>query len=85
MASISRLTKARGKLRLPRQVRSTLLSSVQYSPMAARCGFRLEMNEPTETLIYPPQTVQNKCLRTITGAYNTTNVQRWNTRRVLHP
>ena len=26
-------------------------------------------------LIYPLQTVQNKCLRTITGAYKTTNVQ----------
>jgi hypothetical protein len=26
-------------------------------------------------LIYPLQTVQNKCLRTITGVYKTTNVQ----------
>ena len=26
-------------------------------------------------LIYPLQTVQNKCLRTITGAYRTTNIQ----------
>jgi hypothetical protein len=26
-------------------------------------------------MIYPLQTVQNKCLRTITGAYKTTNIQ----------
>jgi hypothetical protein len=26
-------------------------------------------------LIYPLQTAQNKCLRTITGAYKTTNIQ----------
>ena len=42
-------------------------SEVWYDPDDARVG--------RNKLIYPLQVIQNKCLRTITGAYKTTNIQ----------
>ena len=44
--------------------------------MGAQCNFLLgDERANRNRLIDPLQTVQNKCLRTITGAYKTTNVR----------
>lgn len=50
------------------------LSFARCSHTDVQYGSHSETKEPTAT-DYPLQTVQNKCLRTIIGAYKTTNVQ----------
>jgi hypothetical protein len=76
MASITRLTKSTwgATFAKARQIYAAVVRSV----LAYRCPVWFSLGDERANrnrLIYPLQTVQNKYLRTITGAYKTTNVQ----------
>ena len=76
MASITRLTKGTwgATFTKARQIYVAVVRPV----LAYGCPVwfsRGDERANRNRLIYPLQTVQNKCLRTITGAYKTTNVQ----------
>jgi hypothetical protein len=76
MASISRLTKSTwgATFAKARQIYAAVVCPV----LAYGCPVWSSLGDERANrnrLIYPLQTVQNKCLRTITGAYKTTNVQ----------
>jgi hypothetical protein len=76
MASITRLTKSTwgATFAKARQIYTAVVRPV----LAYGCPVWFSLGDERANrnrLIYPLQTVQNKCLRTITGAYKTTNVQ----------
>ena len=76
MASITRLTKSTwgATFAKARQIYAAVVRPV----LAYGCPVWFSRGDERvnrNRLIYPLQTVQNKCLRTITGAYKTTNVQ----------
>ena len=76
MASITRLTKSTwgATFAKARQIYAAIVRLV----LAYRCPVWFSLGDERANpnrLVYPLQTVQNKCLRTITGAYKTTNVQ----------
>jgi hypothetical protein len=76
MASITRLTKSTwgATFAKARQIYAAVVRPV----LAYGCPVWFSLGDERANrnrLIYPLQTVQNKCLRTITGAYKTTNVQ----------
>ena len=76
MASITRLTKSTwgATFAKARQIYAAVVRPV----LAYGCPVwfsRGDERANRNRLIYPLQAVQNKCLRTITGAYKTTNVQ----------
>lgn len=76
MASITRMTKSTwgATFTKARQVYAAVVRPV----LSYGCPVWYSLGDERANrnrLIYPLQTVQNKCLRTITGAYKTTNVQ----------
>lgn len=76
MASITRLTKSTwgATFTKARQIYAAVVRPV----LSYGCPIWYSLGDERANrnrLIYPLQTVQNKCLRTITGAYKTTNVQ----------
>jgi hypothetical protein len=76
MASITRLTKSTwgATFAKARQIYAAVVRPV----LAYGCPVWFSLGDERANrnrLIYPLQTVQNMCLRTITGAYKTTNVQ----------
>ncbi len=76
MASITRLTEltSGAKFAKARQIYAAVVRPV----LAYGCPVWFPFGDERANrnrLIYPLQTVQNECLRTITGAYKTTNVQ----------
>lgn len=76
MASITRLTKSTwgATFAKARQIYAAVVRPV----LSYECPVWFSLGDERANrnrLIYPLQTVQNKCLRTITGAYKRTNVQ----------
>jgi hypothetical protein len=76
MASITRLTKGTWGATFvkARQIYAAIIRPV----LSYGCPVWFSLGDERANrnqLIYPIQTVQNKCLRSITGAYKTTNIQ----------